>query len=301
MRKTTLFRELMARDGIIVAPGAFDALSARMAEQAGFPAVYMSGSNTAAAFLGIPDLGLITETEMFLNARAMANAINVPLICDTDTGYGNALNVQRTVRDFEQAGVAGIQLEDQEFPKRCGHFDGKTLIPLEEAAMKIRAACDARTDPDFVIVARTDARTVSGLDDAIARANAYVAAGADLVFVESPLTADEFREIAARVRAPLMANMPEGGKSPLLPAEELERIGFKFVIWPGSMMRAAITGMRDVLAELKSAGTTARLVPHLATWDERQAVVDLDGYMALEQQYAAERFHERVRVTDPGV
>lgn len=288
MRTTTRFRELMASGRIIVAPGAFDALSARLAAEAGFDAVYMSGSNSAAAFLGIPDLGLMTATEMAMNARAIANAITVPLVCDGDTGYGNALNVQRTVREFEQAGAAAIQLEDQDFPKRCGHFDGKTLIPVEEAAAKIRAACDARRDDDFVIIARTDARTVAGLDDAINRANAYRAAGADMIFVESPMSVDEFREIARRVNAPLMANMPEGGKSPLLSSDELEAIGFSFVIWPASMLRAAITAIKEVLTELKTQGTTQAMVPRMATWDDRQRAVDLDGYLALEQRYAAE-------------
>ena len=214
MRTTTRLRQMLQAPGLIVAPGAYDGFSARLIEAAGFAAVYMTGAGTAASHLGQPDLGLATMTEMATHARHLASCVSLPLIADADTGYGNALNVVRTVREYERAGVAGLHLEDQVAPKKCGHIAGKQVIPAREFADKIRAAAEYRTDPDFVIIARTDARAVTGLDDAIERGNLYAEAGADVIFVEAPQSEDEIHRVAREVKAPLLANMVQGGRLP---------------------------------------------------------------------------------------
>ncbi|MBI4187962.1 MAG: isocitrate lyase/PEP mutase family protein, partial [Chloroflexi bacterium] len=240
MRKTIKLRKLLKTPGIIVAPGAHNAFTAKIIEQTGgFPAVYMTGSGTAMSLLGEPDVGLLTMTEMVTQARNIANAVSLPVIADADTGYGNAINVVRTVREYERTGVAGIHIEDQVTPKKCGHFEGKQVISLAEMVGKIRAAVDAREDPDFVLIARTDARAVLGLDEAIGRAKAYVAAGADAIFVEAPQSLEELNIIARSIDAPLMVNMDEGTKTPLLTVRELEEMGYKIVIFPRSAPSAA--------------------------------------------------------------
>jgi len=246
---------MLNEPGIIVAPGAYDGISARLIEAAGFKAVYMTGAGTAASHLGQPDLGLTTLTEMATHASHLTSCLTVPLIADADTGYGNALNVVRTVREYEKAGVAGLHLEDQVAPKKCGHIAGKQILDAKEFAQKIRAAVEYRTDPDLVIIARTDARAVSGLDDAIARANLYREAGADVIFFEAPQSREEIERVAREVKAPLLANMVQGGKTPALKAAELERLGFKIVIFPGVCMRAAVPAIEGALAQLKATGT----------------------------------------------
>ncbi|MBM3218258.1 MAG: isocitrate lyase/PEP mutase family protein [Candidatus Rokubacteria bacterium] len=255
MRPTTRLRQMLNEPGIIVAPGAYDGISARLIEAAGFKAVYMTGAGTAASHLGQPDLGLTTLTEMATHASHLTSCLTVPLIADADTGYGNALNVVRTVREYEKAGVAGLHLEDQVAPKKCGHIAGKQILDAKEFAQKIRAAVEYRTDPDLVIIARTDARAVSGLDDAIARANLYREAGADVIFFEAPQSREEIERVAREVKAPLLANMVQGGKTPALKAAELERLGFKIVIFPGVCMRAAVPAIEGALAQLKATGT----------------------------------------------
>jgi carboxyvinyl-carboxyphosphonate phosphorylmutase len=255
MRTSTRLRRMLAEPGLIVAPGAYDGFSARLIEAAGFFAVYMTGAGTAASHLGQPDLGLTTLTEMATHASHLAGCISLPLIADADTGYGNALNVVRTVREYEKAGVAGLHLEDQVAPKKCGHIAGKQIVSAAEFADKIRAAVEYRTDPDLVIIARTDARAVSGLDDAIERANLYREAGADVIFFEAPQSLAEIERVAREVKAPLLANMVQGGKTPAVTVSELERLGFKIVIFPGVCMRAAVPAIESALQRLKQTGT----------------------------------------------
>ena len=265
MRTTTRLRQLLAAPGLIVAPGAYDGFSARLIEAAGFSVVYMTGAGTAASHLGQPDLGLATLTEMANHAAHLSSAVSLPVIADADTGYGNALNAVRTVREYERAGVAGLHMEDQVAPKKCGHIAGKQVVPMREFAEKIRAASEHRTDPDFVIIARTDARAVTSLDDAIERGNRYAEAGADLIFVEAPQTVDEIRRVAREVKAPLLANMVQGGKTPRMPTDELERLGFRIAIFPAVCMAAAIPAIERALGLLRSTaptGTRGRCCPH---------------------------------------
>src|SRR5262249_38699013 len=216
MRKTTLLRQMLNSPGIIVAPGAYEGISARLIERHGFQAVYMTGAGTAASVLGQPDIGLTTLTEMATHAAHIAGCVSLPVIADADTGYGNALNVIRTVREYERAGVAAIHLEDQLSPKKCGHIAGKAVIPAKEFAEKVRAASENRIDPDFIIIARTDARAVNGLDDAIERAQLYREAGADIIFIEAPTSREEIERIAKEVKAPLLSNQVPGGRTPAL-------------------------------------------------------------------------------------
>ncbi len=251
MSAASRLRELLARDEMIVAPGAYDAISALTIQQAGFSAMYMTGSGTAAS-LGYPDLGLVTMTEMVENAARIAGAVELPLIADADTGYGNELNVTRTVREYEQRGVAAIQLEDQVSPKRCGHLDGKEIVPRYEFASKIEAAVRARRSPDFVIVARTDARAVSGLDEAVARMNEALEAGADVAFVEAAQSLDEVAAIPKRVKGPCLLNMVSGGKTPQVGLDDAQAMGYRISILPGLLFRSAIATFDSVLAEVKA-------------------------------------------------
>jgi carboxyvinyl-carboxyphosphonate phosphorylmutase len=276
---------MLREPGIIVAPGAYDGFSARLIEAAGFKAVYMTGAGTAASHLGQPDLGLATMTEMATHAAHLASCISLPLIADADTGYGNALNVVRTVREYERAGVAGLHLEDQVAPKKCGHIAGKQVIPAKEFADKIRAATEYRTDPDFVVIARTDARAVTGLDDAIERGNLYAEAGADLVFVEAPVSEEEIERIARDVKAPLLANMVAGGRTPGLTVSALERLGFKLVIFPAVCMGAAITATEQALERLKATGTDWHDGPVLSPMDIFKRV-GFDWWHAVEGRFA---------------
>jgi methylisocitrate lyase len=266
-------------------PGAHDAFTARLIEQAGFPACYMTGAGTVAALLGMPDVGLITMTEMVMNARYIARALTIPLICDADTGYGNAINAMRTIREYEAAGVAGIHLEDQVFPKKCGHMEGKVLVPLEEMVGKIRAACEAREDPDFVIIARTDSRAVEGADAAIRRARAYAEAGADVIFPEAPQSREELARFAREIPAPLLANMTEFGKTPLMSAGELERLGYRLVLYPVSALRIAHRAIQELLAQIKRTGSQEACLDRMAHRQELYELVGLPTVHAAERRF----------------
>ena len=288
MRMTTRLRTLLAEPGILVAPGAYDGFSARLVEAAGFKAVYMTGAGTAASHLGQPDLGLATLTEMANHAGHLASCVSLPIIADADTGYGNALNAVRTVREYERAGVAGLHIEDQVAPKKCGHIAGKQVIPAKDFAEKVRAAAEHRTDPDFVIIARTDARAVTSLDDAIERGNLYAEAGADVIFVEAPQSEDEIHRVAREVRAPLLANMVAGGRTPAVKVSELERLGFKIAIFPAVCMSAAIPAMERALAHLKDRETDwpdeASASPPLSPLDIFRKV-GFDWWSDIERKY----------------
>jgi len=288
LRKTAVLRRLLKEEEILLAPGCFNALSARLVEQAGFKAIYVSGAAIAGNFLGYPDIGLTTMSEVLENVRNIVRVTSLPVICDADTGFGNAINMLRTVREFEAAGLAGIQIEDQVMPKKCGHTEGKLLISKAEMVQKVKAAVDARQDPDFVLVVRTDAVAVNGLGDALDRAKVYQEAGADVIFVEAPRTVEEMRRICATIRAPLLANMVEGGgKTPVLPLEELKKIGYKLVIYPVSAHMAAIKAMQEVLAVLKQEGTTARFASRMVPFQEMFEVVGRSNFTALEKKYAS--------------
>jgi len=281
-------RELLARPEPLIAPGAYDALSARLIEQAGFDAVYMTGFGTTASLIGRPDVGLLTGAEMADNARRIVAAVDVPVIADADTGYGNAINVVRTVQLYEQAGVAGIQLEDQVMPKKCGHMSGKALIGADEMVGKIRAAAEARRDPDLVVIARTDAVAVLGLDEAIGRAKAFADAGADLLFVEAPTSEDDIARVATELRdvAPLVFNWAEGGKTPPLSLERMTELGFSLVIYPIGTLLAATAGIRSLLATLKRDG-----IPSLAglpSFGEFTDLIGLPEVQELEQRFAGD-------------
>jgi methylisocitrate lyase len=266
--------------GPVVLPGVFNPLVARMAERIGYRAVYLSGGALSAGS-GVPDIGLLTLTEFVQHAQLTAQATTLPVICDADTGFGESLNVERTVRLFEQAGVAGIHLEDQQMPKRCGHLSGKSLVEPEVMAAKIRAAVAARRDPDFVILARTDARGVSGFDDAVRRAKLYLNAGADGIFPEAMESADEFARFAKEVPTTLLANMTEFGKSPLLDVPTLGAMGYRLLLFPLTAFRVAMKAAEDTLAELFRAGTQRSVVPRMQT---RADLYDLLGYTGYEDR-----------------
>ena len=272
---------------LLIAPGVFDGLSARIAAASGFEALYASGGAIARS-AGVPDLGLLSMPEVLTRIREIVDATDLPVIADADTGYGNALNVVRTVREFERLGVAALHLEDQVNPKKCGHYAGKDLIPTDEMIGKIRAALDARRDADLLIVARTDARAVEGLEAAIRRANAYANAGADMLFVEAPESEEELRVIARQVRSPLLVNMFQGGRTPLVAPDVLAAMGYRVMIVPSDLQRAAIRAMQDAAAAIKTAGTAAGLGARLAGFDERDALVDLPGWRRREATYTAD-------------
>jgi len=277
MTKSKMLREMLKEDGIIMAPGAFDAWSARLIEKAGFKAIYMTGYGVSASVLGKPDIGLITMQEMAEMARNMANATTVPIIADADNGYGSALNVIRTIQEYEQSGIAGIQLEDQVFPKRCGHMEGKQLIPKDEMVAKIRAAVYARKDPDTVIIARTDARAVNGFEDAIDRAKAYVEAGADVIFFEAPQSADEVKKVAEIIKIPLLSNMVENGKTPMFTTKELIEMGYRIVIYPAAPIYTAtkaIMDMLEVLSENKTLSACKDMEVDFPTFNNMIGVKD---------------------------
>jgi 2-methylisocitrate lyase-like PEP mutase family enzyme len=276
-------------EGPVIAPGAYDALSARLIGLAGFDAVYLTGFGAAASLLGKPDIGLLTGTEMADQTRRVALATDVPLIADADTGYGNALNVAHTVTVFEQAGAAAIQLEDQVSPKRCGHMSGKELIPAAEMVGKIRAAVDARRNPDVVLIARTDAIAVDGIDAAITRARAYQGAGADALFIEAPASELDIGRIASELAGeiPLVFNWVEGGRTPMLSYERIAELGFAAILFPITALFAATAGVRAVLSEFTAAGTSHAALPGLPTFDEFTALVGLPELRAQEARYAA--------------
>src|ERR1700738_4213679 len=251
MTQARSFRDLLKRERMVVAPGAYDCITAKLIEQAGFAAVYMTGAGTAAT-LGYPDFGLVTMSEMVANAGRIAAAVELPVIADADTGYGNELNAFRAVREFERSGVAGIHIEDQEFPKKCVHLEGKQVIPREDYIAKIRAAAAARRDRDFTIIARTDARAVAGFDEAVARANAALAAGADMAFVEAPQTAEEVAAVPRMVKGPCLLNVVRGGRTPDLDLREGERMGYKLAIVPGLLIKNVVGICERALNALKA-------------------------------------------------
>ncbi len=278
-------RELLAAPQPLVAPGAYDGLSARLVEQAGFDAVYMTGFGTTASLIGRPDVGLLGGAEMVDNARRITAAVDVPVIADADTGYGNALNVVRTVQLYEQAGVAGIQLEDQVMPKKCGHMSGKALIGADEMVGKVRAAVAARRDPDLVVIARTDAVAVSGVDDALGRARAYAEAGADLLFVEAPTSEADVERVASELAgvAPLVFNWAEGGRTPPLSLDRLAELGFALVIYPIGTLLAATAGIRSLLATLERDGIPS--LDGLPSFAEFTDLIGLPEVQHLEQRF----------------
>ena len=286
MRATTKFRQLLNEPGIIMAPGAYDCVTAKLIETAGFPAVYMTGAGTSVARLGYPDLALATMTEMLDNAIAIASTVEAPVIADADTGYGGVLNVRRTVRQYERSGVAALHLEDQDFPKRCGHLDDKRVIPVDDMVRKIHAAVDARTDDDFTIIVRTDALAVTGWDDSMRRCEEYVKAGADVLFVEALRTPEEVERAGRELDVPLLYNYVETGKSPLLPAAELERLGFKIVIFPASALLSAVQAVKHVLGELRDKGTTAHLVDNMTSLQDCFEAVGLSEMLADDARFA---------------
>ncbi len=280
------FRDLLRTDGAVIVPGVVDALTARLCERAGAPCVYVTGAGVANAQLGVPDVGLTTMHEMVEATRRVAAAVGLPVISDADTGYGNALNVMRTVHEFESAGAVAIQLEDQVAPKRCGHFEGKEVIEPEEMIMKIRAALRARSDPTFAIIARTDAAAVLGIDEALRRARLYRDAGADVLFVEAPRTREELARIPREVPGvPHVVNIVEGGKTPRLPSAELAAMGFKIVLYPNLALRVAAHAVARALAHLMRSGSSAGLDDVMLSMDERQALVGLPLIEELERDY----------------
>jgi carboxyvinyl-carboxyphosphonate phosphorylmutase len=288
-KMTSRLRKLLSRDQILVAPGAHDPLVARIIEKEGFEAVYMTGYGTSASVLGQPDVGLLTQTEMAIRAANLVEAVSIPVIADADTGYGNAINVQRTVRLYEKAGVACIQLEDQVAPKKCGHMLGREVISQEEMVGKIKAACDARIDDDLMIMARTDARTNFGIDAAIERGLAYEAAGADIIFIESPESIEEMQKITSSFNVPVLANMLEHGRTPLLTAKELEDLGYDLVIFCVASTYVIAKAVTKLMKELKTTGTTAGMIDEMIPFNEFNELVGLNIIREKEREYATGR------------
>ncbi len=282
-------RRRLAAPEIVVVPGVYDALSALLVEQAGFAAAYLSGASIAYTRYGRPDIGLVGMTEVAEVLAAVCDRVAIPVIVDADTGFGNALNVQRTVRSFERAGAAAIQLEDQGFPKRCGHLAGKTVVPAAEMTGKIRAALNARRSPETLVIARTDAVAVEGFEPALERAELYAEAGADMLFIEALRTVEQMAEAVSRFagRVPLMVNMVEGGKTPLLPAGELGRMGFSLVIFPGGLVRAVARTAQDYLASLARHGTTEPFGDRMLDFDRLNALIGTPEMLEKGRRYDA--------------
>ena len=285
-RTTTRLRRLLEAPELLVAPGVAECVGARLVAEQGFDALYMTGAGTTASRLGMPDVGLLGVTEMADNAGRIADAAGLPLIADADTGYGGPINVRRTIQCYERAGVAGVHMEDQDWPKRCGHLAGKTLIPVEEMCAKVRAAVDARSDPDFIVIARTDAIAVEGFEAALDRAKAYEEAGADALFVEAPTTMEEVSTIPKTFSRPTLYNMAMSGKTPVLPANEIEALGFGVVIYPGLSLSAAIPAIRRALAELRETGGIEASSAEMASFRDFFELMGLEAVQGLESRYA---------------
>jgi carboxyvinyl-carboxyphosphonate phosphorylmutase len=285
--KLSLRKQLEDKKKIMVLPGVFDALSARIAEKVGFDAIFQTGYGSAATLLGMPDYGFLNAGETIDNARRIMRAVNIPVIVDVDTGYGNPLNVWRLVRDLQSLGAAGIFLEDQVWPKRCGHMIGKEVVSKDDYIMKLKAAVEAREDKDFIIVARTDARAPLGLDEAIQRGRAYHKAGADVIFIEAPRSIEELKRIAKEINAPLVANMIEEGLTPNLPSKDLLKMGYRIVVFPLSGLYAATFAIKQVFLELKNSGATQQARKMMVTFKDFNKFVDLHKYAALEKRYAS--------------
>jgi 2-methylisocitrate lyase-like PEP mutase family enzyme len=279
------FRELLDRDAIAVLPGCYDALSAHIIEHVGFDAVYVSGAGVSNTKLGLADVGLTTLSEMRDRLTYIRERVSVPIFADADTGYGNPIHVRRTVQAYEQAGVSALHLEDQQFPKQCGHFEDKRVIPTDEMRQKIIAALDARNDSAFTIVARTDARAVDGMDEAIDRANVYADAGADVIFPEAPQNETEMQRFCAEIDAPVMANMVEYGKTPLLSVSELDDIGFDLVIFPNSLLRSTMVAMLDTAKHIQSEGGTSDALDEIASFELRNELTEYESIRDLAAQY----------------
>lgn len=290
MSTRNTLRDLLAQPGAVTAPGVYDCLTARVAARAGAPAVIVTGAGVAASVLGTPDVGLLTMTEVLTQTRNIVRSVPIPVVADCDTGYGNPINVQRTVREFENAGVAALFIEDQVTPKRCGHFAGKQIISSAEMGQKLRAAVDARQDPTLLLVARTDARAVAGPEEAIRRAKEYVEAGAEMLFVEAPHSREELELIAKELQpldVPLMVNLVEGGKTPLVPVAELGEMGFSFISFSGSMQKTAIAAMEPMVSALLSTGEVSDFYPgRMISLEERSEILGLPAYFELEARYA---------------
>ena len=270
----------------LVVPGVFDAIGAKIAQKVGFEAMFQTGYGTSATLLGLPDYGFIGSTETIENARRISNAINIPLIVDVDTGYGNALTVRKLVSELETAGVSGIFLEDQKWPKRCGHMKGKDVIPRDEYVEKLSSALDARSSKDFIIVSRTDARATMGLDDAIERGLHYKKIGADVIFVEAPKSLAEMKKIGKAINAPLVANMIEGGATPISSAKVLHKMGYKIILYPLSILYANTFATLQILKELKKSGSTTKFKKNLVNFNQFNDIVELTKFRSLEKKYA---------------
>ena len=279
-------RELLRQRKAVLLPGAANALAARVIEDIGFKAIYVTGAGVANTFLGVPDIGLLSVTELASHVSAMREAVALPLIIDADTGFGNAINVTRTIQTLERSGANAIQLEDQEFPKRCGHFFGKSVISRAEMMQKIHAAVDARVDSDLVIVARTDAIAVNGFDDAMERAAAYIEAGADMIFVEAPRSREQIAEIPKRLGVPQFINIVAGGLTPMIGLGELEKMGYSMVLYANTALQASIAGMQKVLGHLKAHGSLDGVSSQLASFEERQRIVSKPYFDDLEKKYS---------------
>jgi len=270
----------------LVIPGVYDAIGAKIAQKVGFDAMFQTGYGTSATLLGMPDYGFIGAAETLDNARRISNAISVPLIVDIDTGYGNALTVRKLIQELQSAGVSGVFLEDQKWPKRCGHMKGKDVIPKEEYAEKLQSAIDAKSNKDFIIVARTDARATEGLDKAIERGNYYKKLGADVIFVEAPKSLDEMKKIGKSINAPLVANMIEGGATPINSAAKLNKMGYKIILYPLSILYANTFATLKILHELKNKGTTMKLKNNLVRFNQFNDIVELSKYSKIEKKYS---------------
>jgi 2-methylisocitrate lyase-like PEP mutase family enzyme len=281
------FRRAVAERRALLVPGAANALTARIIEDLGFEALYLTGAGFANTELGIPDIGLVAMTEITEAAMRIGDICSLPLIVDIDTGFGNALNVYRTVRTMERAGAAALQIEDQVFPKKCGHFDGKGIIPIKEMVTKIHAAVDTRTDPDLLIIARTDARAVEGLTQALDRAEAMLEAGADMLFIEAPLDREELQRIA-QLPAPQLVNIVFGGRTPMLSRSELQEMGFSVVLYANAALQATIQAVGSVLSHLRDTGSLANMESSLAGFAERQRIVGKEHFDAIEKTYAVD-------------
>ena len=288
MEKGNLIREALKRQGQLIMPGVYDALSAKIAARAGFEVVFITGYSLSATLLAEPDFGLLTQSEVVAAAQRICSVIDAPVIVDADTGYGNAINVIRTVHDLIRAGAAGMFLEDQVWPKRCGHMKGKQVIPLNEQLKKLNAAVEAKGASDFFIVARTDARQALGVDEAIKRGRAFKAAGADAVFIEAPESKEEMREIARQVPGPLVANMLERGVTPLMGPEELKSLGFDLVVWPLAPLYSVAKSLTDVYTTLRRDGSTVAILDRLMAFDDFNEIVGLNEKYALDTKFKGE-------------
>lgn len=286
MKTTTRLRQLIERPEILLCPGTYDPLMAKLIKRVGFEAMYMTGAGVSHNGLAMPDLGLTTMTEMVDRAARLADASELPLVCDADTGFGNAINVMRTVKEYERAGVAGMHMEDQDIPKRCGHLFGKSLVPTSEMVGKIKAALDARKDEDFVVIARTDARTAEGFEQAIERAEAYAEAGADVIFFESPRSYEELAAVPKAIHKPVLANMVETGLTPFLSATELQNLGYNLVIYAGGLARFLTRQADAFLRNLKDAGTTEAHWDRMNSFVEQNELLELTKFEELAKKYS---------------